>query len=216
MGVQLSKISHVIIFILLIPAISIGLTLIINSFLQEQISAPWILLIDSAGVLGIYTILFKIFNDCLWQIFPQGMLSIIDVPNLNGSWMGKLRSSYDGNSTAYDARIEIIQTFSNIKVFGYFGRSWSQSIVADFYKEGDGREVLHYVYRNEPRNSATPGMNGHYGAGKHEYLKSRDMMECSYYNEPPRGRGWFGKFNVKRKKISLLRLLFPTLGFDFK
>lgn len=216
MGVQLSKVSHQIIFLLLFPFISAGVTFLLNSLLQAYIPMQWILLIDSIGVLGMYTILFRIFNDTLWQLFPQGMLAIVDVPNLNGTWTGELRSSFDNNTTPYKVRVEIVQTFSRIRVFAYFQRSWSYSIVANFHKEHDGRQVLHYVYKNEPRNNAAATMHGHYGAGKHEYLKSKDIMECSYYNEPPRDRGWYGKFDVKRKKRTLFRLLFPIHGVEFK
>lgn len=216
MGVQLSKTSHQIIFLILLPFVSVLSVFVINSLLQNYIEMPWLLFIDSIGVLGMYTLLFHIFNNCLWQLIPRGILGIIDVPNLNGSWSGELRSSFDDNNKPYKVRVEIVQTFLSIKVFAYFQRSWSYSIVADFYKEKDGRQVLHYVYRNEPRNNAAATMQGHYGAGKHEYLKSKDVMECSYYNEPPRDRGWYGKFDVKRKKRSFLRYLFPTLKTDFK
>jgi hypothetical protein len=216
MGVQLSKTSHKVIFLIILPTISIFVTFVLNTWLQQYIPTPWILIIDSAGVLGIYTLLFTLFNDCLWQLFPQGMLHVVDVPNLNGVWNGGLRSSFDNNVKAYKVCVKVIQTFSEIKVFAYFEKSWSYSIVADFYKEADGRQVLHYVYKNEPRNNAASTMHGHYGAGKHEYIKTRDNMECSYYNEPPRDRGWYGKFNVKREKRSLLKYLFPRINLDFK
>lgn len=216
MGVQLSKTSHKIIFLGVIPILSIGFALGLNTLLQEYISPPWIFLIDGAGVLGMYTFLFRVFNDSLWQIFPQGMLTIVDVPNLNGTWTGELRSSFDNNAIPYKVRVEVVQSFSTIKVFAYFQRSWSYSIVADFYKESDGRQVLHYVYKNDPRNNAVSTMHGHYGVGKHEFLKDKDVMECSYYNEPPRDRGWYGSFNVKRKKTTLIRRVFPLIGTDFK
>lgn len=211
MGVQLSKTSHQIIFILILPIISIIFTYLINVFLQKYITYPWVFLIDSVGVLGMYSLLFQLFNYSLWQLFPVGVLQIVDVPNLNGTWTGELRSSYDKNTTPYEVRVEVVQTFSSVKVYSYFDRSWSFSIVSDFYKEADGRMVLHYVYRNEPRNNASPTMHGHYGAAKHEYLPEKEIMECSYYNEPPRDRGWYGRYNVKRRKRSLLELLFPSL-----
>lgn len=215
MGVQLSKLSHQLIFLIILPIISAAFAYLANIFLQEQISFPWIFLVDSFGVLGMYTFLFQLFNYSLWQLFPAGMFQIVEVPNLNGTWIGKLRSSYDNNSTPYDVRVEVIQTFSSIKVYSYFSRSWSFSIVSDFYKEADGRKVLHYIYRNEPRNNAVPTMHGHYGAAKHEYIASRDTMECSYYNEPPRNRGWYGSYNVKRKKRNLIEVILPSLRRKF-
>lgn len=211
MGVQLSKLSHQIIFLIILPVISAVFAYIFNFFLQEHIPYPWIFLIDSFGILGMYSLLFQLINYSLWQLFPVGLFQVVDVPNLNGTWIGKLRSSYDKNTTPYGVRVEVIQTFSNIKVYSYFRRSWSFSIVADFYKEADGRKVLHYIYRNEPRNNASPGMHGHYGAAKHDYLPEKEIMECSYYNEPPRNRGWYGSFNVKRRKRSLLEILFPSI-----
>src|SRR3990167_5104108 len=204
MGVQFSKFSHQVIFLIIIPFISVIFAYLVNVLLQDYIPYPWILLIDSAGVLGMYSFLFQVFNYALWQIFPTGLFQIVNVPNLNGTWMGELRSSYDKNRTPYKVRVEIIQTFSSIKVYSYFERSWSFSIVADFHQEADGRKALHYVFRNEPRNNALPAMQGHYGAAKHEYLPQRAIMERSYYNEPPRGRGWYGSYNVKRRKRSLL------------
>ncbi len=171
---------------------------------------PWILFVDSLGILGIYGLIFKIFDYTFWQIFPQGLFGIVEIPNLNGTWIGELRSSFDKNSTPYVITVKVVQTFSTIKIFSYFQRSWSYSIVADFYKESDGRQVLHYVYRNEPGGNANPGMHGHYGAGKHEFIKSKNIMECSYYNETPRDRGWYGSFNVKRKKKPFFEKIFPT------
>lgn len=216
MGIQLSKISHLIIFLIIMPIISASIAYALNLTLQKYVSTPWIFLVDSMGVLGTYTILLRIFNDSLWQFFPQGFLGIVDVPNLNGTWTGKLYSSFDKNTSPYKTRVEMVQTFSDIKVFAYFQRSWSYSIVADFQREADGRQVLHYVYRNEPRNNASVTMQGHNGAGKHEYIKSKDVMECSYYNEPPHGRGWYGKFDVKREKRTFIEYIFPTLVNDFK
>lgn len=210
MGVQLSKLSHQLIFLIVLPLISAAFAYLINLSLQEYISSPWIFLVDSLGVLGMYSFLFQLFNYSLWQLFPAGIFPIVAVPNLNGTWIGKLRSSYDNNRTSYEVRVEVIQTFSNIKVYSYFNKSWSFSIVSDFYKEADGRKVLHYIYRNEPRNNALPTMHGHYGAAKHEYIESRDTMECSYYNEPPRNRGWYGNYNVKRKKRKLIEAVLPS------
>lgn len=215
MGVQLSKLSHQLIFLIILPLISAAFAYQINVSLQEYISSPWIFLVDSLGVLGMYSFLFQLFNYSLWQFFPTRIFPIVDVPNLNGTWIGKLKSSYDNNSTPYEVRVEVIQTFSSIKVYSYFSRSWSFSIVSDFYKEADGRKVLHYIYRNEPRNNALPTMHGHYGAAKHEYIASRDVMECSYYNEPPRNRGWYGSYNVKRKKRSVIEVILPSLRKKF-
>ena len=216
MGIQFSKLSHQLIFLVALPVISAVFTYLINFFLQKHISFPWIFLVDSLGVLGMYSFLFQLFNHSLWQLVPVGILQIVDVPNLNGTWLGELRSSYDKNKTPYKVRIEVIQTFSDIKVYSYFSRSWSFSIIADFYKEADGRKVLHYVYRNEPRNNSSSTMHGHYGAAKHEYLQEKKVMECSYYNEPPRGRGWFGSFNVKRKKRTFVEKIFPYIRIKFE
>lgn len=211
MGVQLSKISHQIIFLIILPLLSIAGAFVINSNLQKFIEYPWILLVDSFGVLGIYTLLFQIFNYSIWQLIPSGLFKIVEAPNLNGTWIGELRSSFDKNAKPYEVRVEIVQTFSKIKIYCYFQRSWSWSIVSDFYEEADGRKVLHYIYRNEPRNNASPTMHGHYGAAKHEYIKNKDSMECSYYNEPPRERGWYGSFNVKREKRKIMDILFPSI-----
>lgn len=211
MGVQLSKTSHQIIFLILIPILSICLVYVVGTLLQRYIPQPWILFIDSVGVLGMYTIIFRLFDNSIWQLFSSGIFQIVDVPNLNGTWVGELRSSYDDNKNPYEVRVEIIQTFSNIKVFAYFKQSWSYSIIASFHPEADKRQVLHYIYRNEPRNNAKPTMQGHYGAAKHEFIKDKESMECSYYNEPPRDRGWYGSFNVKRKKRSFFENIFPSL-----
>lgn len=211
MGVKLSKFSHQICFLVILPAISIIFAFLINYYVQKFLTYPLTLIIDSLGALGAYTLLFQLFNYSLWQFVPKGFCGIVNVPNLNGTWIGNLNSSFDQNSTAYRVRVEIVQTFLDIKVYCYFQKSWSFSIVADFYEEADGRKVLHYVYRNELRNNASPTMQGHYGAAKHEYVEEKNLMECSYYNEPPRDRGWYGSYNVKRRKRSLKNILFPSI-----
>lgn len=211
MGVRLSKFSHQLIFLIILPILSVVVAYTINSFLQNYISSPWIFLIDSLGVLGTYSFLFKLFDTFLWQLIPTGVLEIVDVPNLNGTWVGKLKSSYDQNKTPYNVRVEVFQTFSSIKICSYFSKSWSFSIVSDFYREADGRKVLHYVYKNEPRNNALATMDPHYGSAKHEFIVDKGVMECSYYNEPPRNRGWYGNFNVKRVKRSFLQIIFSLV-----
>lgn len=82
----------------------------------------------------------------------------------------------------------------------------------------EGQDIILLGYPNLTAGTAyhSDAGIGHYGAGKHAYLKGRDLMECSYYNEPPRERVWFGKFDVKRKKRRLIRYLFPVLKSNFK
>lgn len=210
MGVKLTKFSHQIIFLLLLPLLSIGSVLWFNTFLQQNIQQQFLPLIDSFGILGMYGLLFQVFNKSLWQIIPQGFLGVIEVPNINGIWTGQLRSSFDENTTLYSTKVKIVQTFSEIKIYCYFQRSWSYSIVAGFYKESDGRQVLHYIYRNEPKGGAPSAMQPHNGAAKHEYIKATDKMACYYYNEPPRDRGHYGNYTVKRQKRTFINRIFPT------
>lgn len=111
-------------------------------------------------------ILGEVFRRWLWRFPPFSWL--VKVPNLNGTWKGKLRSSYeddDGrNLRPIPVTLFIEQTLTNIHLTfqtdSMSSRSKSMSATLAFI-EDTKRAQLIYTYCND--GNATKGWNKHCG-----------------------------------------------------
>jgi hypothetical protein len=116
---------------------------------------------------------------------------LIDIPNLNGRYLGKLTSDYEviKSPNIMDCVIEITQTASEIHIFGYFGdistnfvSSSSQGISAELSKENNDLFKLYYVFANE--TSGMPAkFNNHTGTASFNYYPDKKMLDGVYYNK---------------------------------
>lgn len=116
---------------------------------------------------------------------------LINLPNLNGRYVGKLYSSYleDGQPKIMDCAIEIKQTSSDINIFGYFG-DFSNSTVSSssistsetIIKKKNGFFRLYYVFTNET-DGLPEKLNDHTGTGKFEYYPDLKQLKGEYYNK---------------------------------
>lgn len=186
--------------------LSIGIAYVLNIGVQYFPSkySSWYFLIDTIGVLGAYGLLYKMFDEHLWKYLPWNCFGVVDFPNLEGRWEGKILSSYNNRSTPYKSALEIKQTFSQIKVCMYMERSRSYSLIADFIKDETGQTSLHYEYRNEPNQRAESTMNIHLGTGSILFHADKMAIEGEYYNSPRYGRGNSGNYEFKFVQKKLL------------
>lgn len=101
--------------------------------------------------------LWEVFRRWLWRWkWFQGWL--VDVPDLNGEWLGTASSSYVDPTTgkAGEPRqvlLEIVQTFTSISIafHALTLTSQSNSVAANFVTDPDARRRrLVYTYLNEP------------------------------------------------------------------
>lgn len=183
-------------FILLLifvsTAISYGLSKFVESY---NINVPFYISIPS--ITGIYAGLFSLFEKYFWKLSLFKKLGIVCGDNLNGKWMGTLKSSYDNFETEYPAQLEIRQSATKIKIYGIFNKSKSVSIHENFGKnEVDGKVALYYFYRNEPNYDAVQSMAVHEGSVKLFYDDKNNILEGYYYSG--RDRNNYGTIKIKK------------------
>jgi predicted pore-forming effector associated with SMODS systems len=203
MGVNLEKHRHVIFFVVVLPAASILVAWLINALVQSVVDARWLFLYDTIGVLGAYAALYRLFNDRAWRwpIFQK--VGVVDVPDLNGRWLGSVKSSHNEGGTEVRAALEIRQTFAKVSVSLYFPQSRSSSIIAGFSSEPDGPVALHYEYQNMPHADAADSMHMHRGTATLRFIMASGALEGSYYNWGRDDRGHVGTMNFSREGSGL-------------
>ncbi len=164
-----------------------------------QLAIPW--WFDAPSVMGFYGLFYSIFDRRLWRIPIIQKIGLVNLPNLNGNWEGYLLSSFDEHSTKYDARIEIIQSWTRISIILRTENSESHSIIATLTTENPGGIILSYAYLNEPKANAKKTMHIHRGTAWLTLVKSGEMFEGEYYTG--RDRQNYGSLHFERfqKKI---------------
>jgi hypothetical protein len=113
----------------------------------------------------------------LWEVFRRWLWRwkwfrnwLVDIPDLNGRWLGTASSSYVDTVTGEQEKpikvhLEIIQTFTNISIaFNALTlTSHSNSVTANFIIDPEtGRCRLIYTYLNEP-SVLVSDLDMHYG-----------------------------------------------------
>ena len=200
MRIDLSKTSHILFFVILIPAFSILGVLVLHhllSYVLQPISSTWYIpVIDTVGGIGAYSLLYGLFSKYLWKLSVFRQLGIVECPNLEGSWKGYLQSSYDHFKKKYSCVLEITQSFSSITACMYFDKSSSVSLIADFVKERNGDMALHFEYANDPNETAEETMHIHYGVAKLIYYPDSNKIKGSYYNSGQHDRGNWGMIEL--------------------
>ena len=148
-----------------------------------------ILFTDSFTVPFFITLTMYLVNNHWWK---GGRFKwLIDVPNLNGRYTGKLISSYleNGIPKTMDCVLEIKQTASSIHIAGYFGdfetgiiSSSSFSVAEELVEERNGFFRLFYVFTNET-GGLPDKLNNHSGTAKFLYYPDNYTLDGEYYNK---------------------------------
>lgn len=183
--------------ILVLVAVSAVLAYYINFLLKENnLELPYYLDIPISAP-AIYAILFVLFNKIFWKFRVFKTLGIVKADNLEGKWVGILKSSYDNFVSDIPAELIITQTATSIKIKGRFNKSRSCSVHESFGdSEIHGSSALFFFYRNEPNYDAVDTMAIHEGSVKLNYDKSTDTLSGYYYSG--RDRNNHGTITVKR------------------
>lgn len=159
------------------------------------------ILISIPSVPTIYAFLFWIFDKWVWKLSVFKHLGIIVADDLNGRWVGIVRTSWrdpQGQDPG-DIPTELIikQTATSIKIWGKFNQSRSVSIHEHFGRNDLlDQTALYYFYRNDPAYNAVQTMAMHEGSAMLAYDKARDTLTGYYYSG--RDRNNHGIITVKR------------------
>jgi hypothetical protein len=160
------------------------------------LTVPW--WVDAPSVMGLYGILYGVFDRWGWRLRILRKMRLINVPDLNGRWSGPGRSSFDDHGTDYEVTMDIIQTWTRLLVTLRTPESRSESLSATILTENPWTIPLSYEYLNHPRPNAKTTMNSHRGAAKLE-LQERPhdrVLDGDYCSG--RGRVNFGALSVSQ------------------
>lgn len=132
-----------------------------------------------------------------WSIFKW----LIDIPNLNGRYLGELISSYQSSPGTYVKKLfvmEIKQTASKLEIYSYSGDPGNNSPTSSSISRSEqirpesnnNSSSIYYIFSNETSPLLT--LNNHFGTAEVKYYKDIKKLEGQYYNQ----RGNTGKIEV--------------------
>lgn len=167
-----------------LAVISVGCIYLLNLLLNYfEYYIPFELQPPSAAT--IFGLLFIIFNKYCWKWSVFRKISIINIPNINGTWNVTAKSSYGEGTNNTIASATINQTWTKISIKLEFeeSRSFSTSgsILLDTF-EGD---IITYTYLNKPKVDAPESMKIHEGTTK--LIITDSTLEGDYYSGKHRG-----------------------------
>lgn len=170
-------------------------TLILTSVLQlTKLQIPWWL--DAPSVMGFYGLIYQWFDKYLWyQKFK--FISLSSIPNLQGTWVGVIHSSYGSGTSVPDVILSIRQTWTRINVRLTTENSSSYSIMAAVNTQESSEPCLKYEYMNEPSALSVNTMNAHRGTANLQLSSDGNKLVGDYFT----GRG---RQNLGTMKFTLV------------
>ena len=144
---------------------------------------------------GFYSGLHWLFDRYVWRLSLLRTLKLIQLPDLNGTWVGEIESSYSQDGRAYQVSVVILQRWSRILVRLDTEYSRSRSVMAILRTIDLPNPELSYQYVNEPKSRAPSTMEMHRGTATLELIGSG--LEGDYYTG--RGRGEIGTIKLQRQ-----------------
>jgi SMODS-associating 2TM, beta-strand rich effector domain len=144
--------------------------------------------------------LFKTFDQRIWKKRIMGR-KISDIPNLEGTWIGVINSSYNGGTTTSDVVMHIHQTWTETIIKTDSGTSTSFSMMAAI-NTPESDYTLQYGYRNEPIGLSTNTMNSHLGSVNLSLSPNKKELKGIYFT----GRGRETHGDMKFTRVSFDQL----------
>lgn len=175
----------------------------LNLEIETYIQNIFRILGEPLSVLGLISLFFFIYNKYLWK-YPVFKL-IVDIPNLNGRYSGKIFSDF-GEKIKKDCILEIKQTASKIKIFLYIESddplkmTSSASILENIIKGEDGFYTICFTYFNTG-DKVLKNLSAHYGYNELKYIPSEKKLKGPYYTHPERGRQGVVEVEFESKRI---------------
>lgn len=135
-----------------------------------------------------YSAVLYVFNRWLWTHSILRNVKLTRVPDLNGEWVGHIKSDYNGER--YKATLSIKQTWREINVHFETETSGSDSNGATLLS-GEGKwPSINYQYRNKGSTDPSDDLWTHDGTADLHVKENEDgetVLEGIYYTGPSRG-----------------------------
>jgi len=162
---------------------------------QTGLTPPWWLEIPS--IITFYGVSYKIFDKWLWRKPIIRQLGLVRIPDLNGTWKGQIKSSYDDFKEEHDATVKIFQSWTQIEVVQETKESKGRSFIAAVHTKEPDAIRLFFMYQNIPEIDADPGMRSHFGAAQLILSADGKSLTGDYYN-CGRDRTTWGKLHFDK------------------
>lgn len=176
-------VDHKRVYFFLAVASIIGSTIVtlILNYLIDII--PFIELTVSIASLGVFGILYTLFDKYIWKWKLLKKIGIVQTPNLNGTWKGEIHSSYFDFKESQPATLVIEQTWSKICIKGRFNQSKSSSDTTSLkVNDGGGIKLLYSYYNDKDPQYYEISTSNHRGYTSLEIKEN--SMEGNYFNDP--------------------------------
>jgi hypothetical protein len=208
------KPDRLILFIIGLTVAFGAISTVIHHWLLTLPDAPknLVLFTDSFTVPFFIAVVMHLINTKWWK--EKYFKWLIDIPNLNGRYVGTLNSSYappGGNPITWDCVLEIKQNATSLHISAYFGdiasgtfSSSSISVSEELVLEKNGFYRLYYIFTNET-GGISQKLNNHSGTAKFLYFPDKYMLDGVYYNV----LGNTGSIKVSYQQDVLLGRLVP-------
>lgn len=167
--------------------------LVLSSGLKiTKLEVPW--WVDAPSVMGFYGLIYQWFDKYLWyQKFK--FISFSSIPNLQGTWVGVIHSSYGHGTDVPDVILYIRQTWTRLNVRLTTQNSSSYSIMAAVNTQESSEPCLKYEYMNEPSALSVNTMNAHRGTANLQLSPNGKELVGDYFTG--RGRQNLGTMEFK-------------------
>ena len=146
--------------------------------------------ISCISILVLFAFCYWIYAKWLWK--RPCFVKLHGVPNLNGSWVGAIESSYK-KGEKYKMSAEIKQNWNKIQICCYFDESSSASQSSSICINDDKGAVLRFSYQNTSQNMSL-AVREYTGFNE---LKYKDNTLSGFYFTN-RGKGTHGSIFMTR------------------
>lgn len=180
--------------------ISVALAWLLAALL-EKVGIAKLAWIESPSVLGIYGLLYYLFDRYGWRLGIARKFGWVGTPDLRGAWSGVINSSFDSSGNDFPVSANIAQTWSHISISLSTDNSTSISEAAAIVPKPDGGASIIYVYSNEPRTGSVATLHAHSGTARLEFTreKSGELLSGHYYSG--RDRQNMGTIELRRSRV---------------
>lgn len=171
----------------------------------DQLPSKWQTIIDVSGATGslvlVYLIL-KWYDNKLWK-YGVGLLKIVNVPNLNGTYEGDLISSHEDQSTGEQTKLKCVmrvyQTASRIYIEMDFINSNNTTTSKSHSEHVEDTPADYKILRFIHHNGGSfdyQELGQHHGLTELRYYPRTKEFKGTYFNSPQRKT--HGTINVKK------------------
>jgi predicted pore-forming effector associated with SMODS systems len=153
-----------------------------------ELKINWEALRKLPEVVTIYYALQLLFTSWAWRL-PLFQSWLVPFPDLQGTWVGTVQSTWPEPTAAPPKPIPIIivirQSFYSISCFMYSQESTSFSSAAQLMGEEDGLPLhLSFNYSNRPKSSVREHSQMHYGAAILRVVQRPErVLEGDYWTD---------------------------------